>query len=533
MREKRILKLDTNHITRALKDEAGNKVLEGYASVFNQRSKLIFESGKMFFEVIQKGAFDEVLASDSLDVLLTYQHDLGQPLARLNKSKGLRSLILTVDEYGLKFRAILNNTTLANDTYERVKSGECFECSFVFVVEKANERWEKEDEENVRYISKIDSLYDVSVVVNGAYANTDLTAAERSLKEFKEAVKVQKESNTREFNINSKIDLKLESDMKFDEKYNLGKAIREIRGNGLTGLEKEVQEREARIYKERYGKNPIGVIIPESVCKSLRAFTKGTSTGHHSELQSGFDVVADRGILEKLGTTVYEGLTSQMKLVFSKGFAAQFYAEGAAALEDNPEEAYGKLEPRRIQGWSVFSNEFLSQSATTPTLQLDMFNSIETATAQEVLRQILELPALTGYESTATGKVLTYADLKKLSASVKDMTGQTKFVASGELYAKLEATSKDAGSGQYIIEGDKIGGTASVDAQNLIPSGAKNSIIFGDFSKAHAGYFGGIEIITDPYTLSDTGKTKLTYHRLGDVAINPYAFSSIQNASIA
>ncbi len=152
--------------------------------MFNQRSKLLFENGKIFYEVIERSAFDSVLASSDLDVVLTYQHNRNEPLARLNKSKNVNSLELSVDEFGLKFRATLNNSTVSNDTYERVKSGDLFECSFVFTVSKDNERWVTEGEDTVRYISEVSGLYDVSVVVDGAYANTDLEVAERSYNEF-------------------------------------------------------------------------------------------------------------------------------------------------------------------------------------------------------------------------------------------------------------------------------------------------------------------------------------------------------------
>src|SRR5690606_16750974 len=123
---------------------------------------------------------DEVLESDTLDVILTYQHNIDEPLARLNVAKGVQTLILEVDEYGLKFRAILNNTTVANDTFERVKNGECFECSFIFTVSSEGEKWVIEEGENIRYINKVSGLYDVAVVVDGAYSNTDVKVAERS-----------------------------------------------------------------------------------------------------------------------------------------------------------------------------------------------------------------------------------------------------------------------------------------------------------------------------------------------------------------
>ncbi|WP_017732719.1 HK97 family phage prohead protease [Nafulsella turpanensis] len=186
MKEKRIL-IGAEFNTRALKDEAGNKIIEGYAAVFNHRSKLLFENGKLFYEVIERGAFDDVLKAEDLDVVFTYQHNRNEPLSRLNRSKGVETLTLSTDEKGLFFRAILNDTTTANDTYKRIDSGEVFECSFVFTVTKEHERWERDEEgNNIRYISKINSLHDVAAVVDGAYSSTDIAVAQRSFEEFQE-----------------------------------------------------------------------------------------------------------------------------------------------------------------------------------------------------------------------------------------------------------------------------------------------------------------------------------------------------------
>jgi HK97 family phage prohead protease len=184
-KETRILHVaDQSRQTRALKDIKGNMIITGYASVFNQRSRLIFENGEIFYEIIEHGAFDKALNSPDLDVILTYQHNANEPLARLNKARGIKSLELSTDNYGLKYRATLNNSQAAKDTYERVKSGDLFENSFVFTVDATGERWTRGDDGTpLRYVSKVNGLYDVSVVVNGAYANTDVAAAERSFKQ--------------------------------------------------------------------------------------------------------------------------------------------------------------------------------------------------------------------------------------------------------------------------------------------------------------------------------------------------------------
>lgn len=189
IKEKRILHIaEQDRSTRAAKDEAGNMIIEGYAAVFNQRSRLIFEFGEVFHEIIEPGAFDEVLRSESIDVLYTYDHDDKQPMARFKPARGINTLALSVDDYGLKYRAVLNNTQLSRDTFARVQSGEVFENSFVFIIDATGERWARgEDGTPLRHVAKVRGLYDVSAVVNGAYGNTDMAAAARSFQEFQES----------------------------------------------------------------------------------------------------------------------------------------------------------------------------------------------------------------------------------------------------------------------------------------------------------------------------------------------------------
>jgi HK97 family phage major capsid protein len=316
--------------------------------------------------------------------------------------------------------------------------------------------------------------------------------------------------------------------------YDLAKALREYKNGKLEGFEKEMQEEGEQEYK-RFGANAQGLVIPAVV---MRSITKAGNASHMSEIANpSVDVVADRGILAKLGVTSYEGLTAALKLTFSDGFNAAFYGEGVTESTTAPTEASGKLEAKRIQGSQNFSNEFLAQSATMPALIADMLMSIEAATAKKIFDDIIADAAttLTGYGSAATAKVLTYKDVLKLKGALKTAAFVSpKLVSGGELYSELEGTTKDAGGGRFVIEAGKFNGYDAVDAMGLIvPATSKHSLVFGDFSKAHVGYFGGIEILVDPFTAAKKGETVLTYHRLGDVSHNPKGFKTIQNASVA
>jgi len=179
--EKRVLTLNNDIQFRAV-EEDGKKFIEGYAAVFNSRSKLIMEMGELFYEEIERGAFADVLEEDGLDVYLTFNHSRDYIISRTVNG----TLQLSEDDTGLWFRAEIPNVSYANDTYELVKNGTFFENSFAFAVDSDGFRWsETEDNIPLRIVNKIRRLVDVSVVTKGAYADT--TVAARELQEYRDS----------------------------------------------------------------------------------------------------------------------------------------------------------------------------------------------------------------------------------------------------------------------------------------------------------------------------------------------------------
>jgi HK97 family phage prohead protease len=188
LKEKRNLLIDDdkNLQTRALKDENGDRYIEGYAARFNHDSKLLVEyhQGKFqeFTERILPGAFDEALQSERLNVIHTIDHDRSKMVARTRSG----TLQLSTDQVGLKYRFKVPNSTLGNDLFEMVSRGDYFESSFVFTLDEQGEKWEKRDGKLYRTISTVTGLYDTSTVVDGAYSSTPVAIA-RNLQEFEES----------------------------------------------------------------------------------------------------------------------------------------------------------------------------------------------------------------------------------------------------------------------------------------------------------------------------------------------------------
>lgn len=166
----------SNIITRSLQSEQislrsaddGRRYLEGYAIVFNQRSKLIREWGETFFEVIEPTAPDRVLSDPGLNTIATIDHDRAKMLGRVKSG----TLQLTKDARGLKYTIELPDTTLGRDIAAMVGRGDYFESSFIFTIADKGYRYDRSEDIAVRYVSDFENLFDVAIVVDGAYANT-------------------------------------------------------------------------------------------------------------------------------------------------------------------------------------------------------------------------------------------------------------------------------------------------------------------------------------------------------------------------
>jgi len=186
-KEQRIFKSDKDHQLRAHKD--GDKmIIEGYAAVFNHKSRLIFDWDGIYNEIIREGAFDNVLKSDDLDVLFTRDHDRGKILGRLNREQNHATLSLSVDEKGLKYRAELPNTETARETFTLIERGDLSESSFIFNVRKEGQEWDFSGDEATRYVNDVAGLFDTAVVWKGAYSNTDVQTASRHYTEAKKVI---------------------------------------------------------------------------------------------------------------------------------------------------------------------------------------------------------------------------------------------------------------------------------------------------------------------------------------------------------
>ena len=313
------------------------------------------------------------------------------------------------------------------------------------------------------------------------------------------------------------------------ETFNLARAIKGFKNRNLSAFDAEMQEEGLR----QFGGESNGLVIPD---KYFRANV--TTTTHADDINTtvaGLDVIATPSLYNQLGVTVWNGLKGNVVLNFSDGHDAAFVAEEGNTAESNPTRTVDTLSARRVSGQKIFSQEMLASSEVMATEFADMVSSIDRAISEEVLAQAVAANVLAGRATSDTAANITYSDMVTMLGGLETETFKNpSYAFSKPLYHDAEAIEKVAGSGRFIIENSIINGTG-VKGTNHLPlhDATKYDVVYGDWSRAYVGFFGGgVELLVDPFSGATAGTVKIVFSRLADVAVNHAAFASLRNARL-
>ena len=154
-----------------LQIEVSDRLVSGYAVIFDTWSN---DLG--FYEKILKGAITEDTIKRS-DVICKLNHDDQKILARSKYGEG--SLILEVDDKGLKYTFEAPRTQYGDELLEYLRRGDITGSSVAFTIEEDEFSYQwpfDKDSDPVlcREVIKVDKLFDVSPVFTPAYEATSV-----------------------------------------------------------------------------------------------------------------------------------------------------------------------------------------------------------------------------------------------------------------------------------------------------------------------------------------------------------------------
>ena len=161
---------------------ASQPVIKGISPPFNSMS---VDLGG-FREVFAPEAFDHLIGRHrndprgGLDVLALFNHDENQVLGRSTSG----TLEMNRTDKGLAYAITPPDTQMGRDVVTLLRRGDLTGASFAFSVAPGGERWDQPaDGPATRTVTKVDNLYDISVVSRPAYPSS--TAALRSLEAWR------------------------------------------------------------------------------------------------------------------------------------------------------------------------------------------------------------------------------------------------------------------------------------------------------------------------------------------------------------
>lgn len=173
MNDREYRRIDISNIE--CRDDDNGKVVEGYATVFDQEYQLYNFGDYEVRESFDRASFND---ADVSDTIMQYDHE-GRVFARVSNG----TLELHPDEHGLHIRANLGGTDIGSQLYQEIKGGYTTKMSIGFTVSKEERTEERVDEKTIihRKITGVKKLYDVSAVSLPANDATEISA--RSLGE--------------------------------------------------------------------------------------------------------------------------------------------------------------------------------------------------------------------------------------------------------------------------------------------------------------------------------------------------------------
>lgn len=285
----------------------------------------------------------------------------------------------------------------------------------------------------------------------------------------------------------------------------------------------------------------------------FRDLTAGAPTGGGNlvateVLGSSFiDLLRNAMILDRLGVTVLNDLSGNIAIPSQTGAATSYWvAEGVAPTESQQTIGQVPLTPKTIGAFTDFTRRLLLQSSIAVELFVRMdlarvlasgvqdgaFNGTGTGNQPTGLANISGIGSVAMGTNGGAPTYDMYVDLETAVSNANADVGNMAYVTNSKVRGKSRKTQEFSStngkpvwtSGRERGIGDVLGYDAYVT--NTIPSnltkgsasGICSAAYFANWSDFLVGFWGGVDIMLDPYALSTSGGKRVI--ALQDVDFN-------------
>ena len=269
-----------------------------------------------------------------------------------------------------------------------------------------------------------------------------------------------------------------------------------------------------------------GLMVPSDV---LRRDLKATANGANvveTVLDSGsfIDMLRNQSVLDRAGASVLTGLSGNVQIPRQVGGSSTYWIspEGASVTKSDQTLDQVALTPRTLGARTEYTRQFMLQSSIEAenfvrndlsrgiALEVDRAGLYGTGLAGEPLG-VHNVPGIStqAFAAAVAAGGPTFSEVVNMESTMAGdnaLMGSPCYIGNAAMLGALKVKAKDSGSGLFLLDGNTLNGYATYRSQQV----EAGDLIFGNFSDLIIGYWGpAIELTVDPYSLSDTGSTRV------------------------
>lgn len=337
------------------------------------------------------------------------------------------------------------------------------------------------------------------------------------------------------------------SEQKDLSKFSIVRAMRALAdGDRLTGIEAEVCRlgmEEAKLCGIT-GARGNSIMLPSVMLRATAMSTGSNAGGEFVPTivsPNVIDTLRNRMIFGRMGGKILTGLAGNLDLPkVTTSPSGSSVAEAGALSDATIATAEINLSPKRIGATLPYSKQLFLQSSPDVdafvtdqllqacALRTDWLMINGDGTTAGHWYGLLNYSGVGSVDSGTDGKQPTLADIIGLETAVSVANADVDnlfYLTSAKGRGMLKQTAKVASTDSVMLwsETNMVNGYKG-QVSNQIPQNVTKgsettnttSIIFGNFNAAIIGFFGGQEVIVDPYTLAKNAQVQVTVNMFAD-----------------
>ena len=286
--------------------------------------------------------------------------------------------------------------------------------------------------------------------------------------------------------------------------------------------------------QEAYGRTAQGVMLPAEILndwqqRDLSAGSDGDLIGQDYRGGSFIDALRNNSAVMPLATNL-NGLSGDVKIPKKTGTSTASFisSEGGAAGETEMTIGNVSLTPKTLGTYTDMTRQLMIQSSldVENLVRQDLAQSMAIAIDDAALEGSGSSGNPTGITNTtgintvslSSAAAPTWAEVVSIESSIavdNALMGQLAYIVHPTNYGTLKTTSKDTGSGIFVAANGEMNGYPVVVSPQL----TANNYVFGNFNDLLIGFFGGLDIVVDPYSNSTSGTVRVVALQSVDCAV--------------